>query len=99
MSNDEKIKSQMELIAELAELVSQLGWVIALPNEEKPEGLIIGKPDYVVGVVNAYYGSENIEILEQDPESGFESQSFDETETKQEESVEILDVEKKKTYH
>ena len=91
-------KSKMEVIQELADLVDSLGWVIALPNDEPVPGLIVGEKDYVEDVVKKYYGDE-YEVLERDDKSGFAgADSFDEF-SKQDEAVEIIDLEKKKNYH
>lgn len=98
MSNKHDGKSKMEVIQELAALVDSLGWVMALPTDEIVPGLIIGEKDFVVAVVQQYYG-EGYEILEQDEASGFaDANSFEEF-PEQEEAVEIVDLEKKKNYH
>lgn len=50
-------RSQLEIITELAELCKELGWVIALPEqEEMVPGLIIGNQDFVEEVTETLYG-------------------------------------------
>ena len=47
-----------KLIEELAEIVNELGWVIAIPPDQITPGLIIGDENYVKDVANAYYGQQ-----------------------------------------
>lgn len=68
---------QQEIIIELANLVDELGWVIALPTEgDTVPGLIIGSEEFAKEVTKAYYGDavdlfshdENGELKEMSPE-------------------------------
>ena len=95
MSNKHDGKSKMEIIQELGELVDSLGWVMALPTDEIVHGLIIGEKDYVLDVVQTYYG-EGYEVLEKDQVSGFATANSFEEFPEKEESIEIVDLEKKK---
>lgn len=52
------IKKKIQLIKSLAEIVDELGWVIAIPPDEITPGLIIGEEDYVKAVSNSYYGEQ-----------------------------------------
>ena len=47
-----------KLIEQLAEIVNELGWVIAIPPDQITPGLIIGDENYVKAVADAYYGSQ-----------------------------------------
>jgi hypothetical protein len=51
-----------KLIQELADIVNELGWVIAIPPDQITPGLIIGEENYVKDVANAYYG-EQFEVV------------------------------------
>lgn len=52
-----KKDKQVELIRQLADIIAELEWVIAVPaDEEICSGLIVGTPEYVAEVVEAYYG-------------------------------------------
>lgn len=56
-------RKQIELIEQLASICEELGWVIALPNqEEKVPGLIMGNEEFVAEVIQAYYG-EDVEVF------------------------------------
>lgn len=73
-----KKKTKSELIDELAELLTQLGWVAAVcieksQNPEDARGIICGEPRFARDVATAYYG-DNIEII--DPE-GLEFSSIE----------------------
>lgn len=48
---------QVQLIRQLADIIQELDWVIAVPaDDEICQGLIVGTPEYVSEVVQSYYG-------------------------------------------
>lgn len=49
---------RMQLIQSLAEIVDELGWVIAIPPDQITPGLIVGEEKYVKAVSSAYYGTQ-----------------------------------------
>lgn len=49
-------KRQSELIQQLAEIVAELEWVIALPTSDTVPGLIVGNEEFVADVIKVYYG-------------------------------------------
>lgn len=50
-------RTQLDIITELAELCKELGWVIALPEQDEAvPGLIVGDQAFVEEVTEAYYG-------------------------------------------
>lgn len=64
--SDEQQRQKL-LISKLSEIVNELGWVIGLPaGEEMVPGLIIGTEQFVVDVVETYYGP-NFTTFEEDP--------------------------------
>jgi hypothetical protein len=65
MANDEK--KQKALIEDLAEIVTELGWVIGLPSGEgMVPGLVVGTEEFVRDVVETYYGP-NYDVFTEDP--------------------------------
>lgn len=52
-------KRQQQLIEQLADICSELEWVVALPvDAEKVPGIIMGNEEFVNEVVRAYYGED-----------------------------------------
>lgn len=54
---------KIELISQLADILSELDWVFAIPADDATcQGLIVGEIEYVSAVVEAYYG-DSVEIV------------------------------------
>lgn len=61
---------QAKLIRELANIIEELEWVIAIPdNDEVCQGLIIGTPEYVTELVEIL-SPEPTDIVAPNTESG-----------------------------
>lgn len=77
MNKDKKLK----LIQQLSEILQELNWVVAIPQNDDPcQGLIVGELDYVTDVINAYYG-DDVEVLQ--PNNGNDDEPIiNEDETK-----------------
>lgn len=67
MDDADEQQRQRLLISKLSEIVNELGWVIGMPaGEDMVPGLIIGTEQFVVDVVETYYGP-NYSTFEEDP--------------------------------
>lgn len=54
---------KLELISQLSDILQELDWVFATPdNDEACQGLIIGEIEFVSEVVQAIYG-DDVEII------------------------------------
>jgi hypothetical protein len=93
MSIKDDKQKQYDLISKLAEIVTELDWVIGLPTgtDDLVPGLIVGTEAFVREVVETYYGP-NYSVLSEDP-SG--EQSLVETTAEENENK----TDKKTTYH
>ncbi len=73
---------QLQLVQQLAEIVEELGWVVAIPlGDAICDGIIMGTEEYVLNVVKSYY-KDDIEVLSPNPGTEL--------------SVDIVESEKKK---
>jgi hypothetical protein len=66
------MKKKQELIQQLCEICEQLDWVVGIPSEEGSEdtvdGLIIGKEEFVMQVVQAF--TDDYEVIRTNEDTG-----------------------------
>lgn len=68
MSSDDKSYKQMLLIQEMADIATQLGWIVGIPaspnsDEKMVPGLIIGTKQFVADIASVFSGGENIDDM------------------------------------